>query len=77
MGILVDPSVDILTATCPNQSCGRSLHIKDDAGDAAFAALREEQGWKPCPKCGFVVHKVAGCNHMTCRWEAMLPWKFD
>ncbi len=74
MGVILDPSVDILTATCPNRGCGRPLHVGDAAADAAFAALQEQHRWKPCPSCGFVVHKVAGCDRMTCRWvEEVAP----
>ncbi|KAF9535195.1 hypothetical protein CPB83DRAFT_843643 [Crepidotus variabilis] len=26
-----------------------------------------ENGWRPCPGCGVVVEKSAGCDHITCR----------
>jgi len=35
--------------------------------DLVFAELAKKQKWKRCPKCGTMVERTEGCNHMTCR----------
>ncbi|KAG2439793.1 hypothetical protein HYH02_010428 [Chlamydomonas schloesseri] len=37
------------------------------AEDAPLLALSAQQHWKQCPRCRFLVERVEGCNHMTCR----------
>jgi len=34
--------------------------------DLVFAALALKQKWRRCPKCGAMVERTEGCNHMTC-----------
>jgi len=37
----------------------------EEARDAVFQALREEQGWRDCFRCHAVVELDTGCNHIT------------
>ena len=57
--------------TCTNGhnfcSCGIALHEGDcyrDSND--FQKFLINENVKQCPKCGFYIKKVNGCNHMTC-----------
>jgi len=59
------------TMTCTNGhkfcSCGIALHEGDcyrDNND--FQKFLISENVKQCPKCGFYIKKVNGCNHMTC-----------
>jgi hypothetical protein len=48
-------------------SCGIALHEGDcyrDTND--FQKFLIDENVKQCPKCGFYIKKVNGCNHMTC-----------
>ena len=48
-------------------SCGIALHEGDcyrDSND--FQKFLINENVKQCPKCGFYIKKVNGCNHMTC-----------
>ena len=48
-------------------SCGRSLHDGDCyKEDQAFKDLLIKENIKQCPKCGFLIKKNKGCNHITC-----------
>ena len=48
-------------------SCGRPLHDGDCYhDDNNFQKYLEKEKIKQCPKCGFLIKKTAGCNHMTC-----------
>lgn len=38
-----------------------------DEGDAKLKKLAEENRWKACPKCGSMIERRIGCDHMTCR----------
>ena len=59
------------TMTCMNGhqfcSCGIALHDGDcykDSND--FQKFLINENVKQCPKCGFYIKKLKGCNHMTC-----------
>ena len=59
------------TMTCVNGhkfcSCGIALHEGDcyrDSND--FQKFLINENVKQCPKCGFYIKKMRGCNHMTC-----------
>ena len=48
-------------------SCGRPQHTGDCYKDGKeFDKLILKQDIKKCPKCGFLIKKNHGCNHMTC-----------
>jgi hypothetical protein len=48
-------------------TCGRSLHDGNCyKEDKAFKELLEKENIKQCPKCGFLIKKNKGCNHITC-----------
>lgn len=63
----VADDVDLRMAMCPNVSCGRPLHIEDEAAEQHFHNYSQQEGWKQCPGCNHMVEKVLGCNHMRCR----------
>ena len=66
-----DPNYKKSTLKCQNGhefcSCGRPLHenecYHDDKEFKEFLTLEKI---KKCPKCGFLIKKSKGCNHMTC-----------
>ena len=48
-------------------SCGRPLHEdKCYHEEKEFKELLNQEKIKKCPKCGFLIKKLRGCNHMTC-----------
>ena len=48
-------------------SCGRPLHENDCYHDEKeFKDFLTNEKIKKCPKCGFLIKKNRGCNHMTC-----------
>ena len=48
-------------------SCGRPTHEGDCYRDEKeFKDLLIKEDIKKCPKCGFLIKKNKGCNHMTC-----------
>ena len=48
-------------------SCGRPLHENECYKEGKdFQKLLKEEKIKRCPKCGFLIKKTEGCNHMTC-----------
>ena len=72
--IILDPNDSKYVKTtmkCKNGhefcSCGIALHEGDcykDSND--FQKFLINENVKQCPKCGFYIKKVNGCNHMTC-----------
>ena len=59
------------TLKCKNNhefcSCGRPLHEGDCYHDEKeFKDFVINEKIKKCPKCGFLIKKNDGCNHMTC-----------
>jgi len=40
--------------------------IENDKGEQALMELLNKGDVKPCPVCGALCHKYAGCNFMTC-----------
>ncbi|EWC47891.1 hypothetical protein DRE_02773 [Drechslerella stenobrocha 248] len=54
-------------ATCT--TCMKEMHLDlcpEDPDTTALRDLAKQEGWSQCPKCGRVIHKVAGCSSMTC-----------
>ena len=48
-------------------SCGRPIHENECYHDEKeFKDLISNEQIKKCPKCGFLIKKIRGCNHMTC-----------
>ena len=48
-------------------SCGRPLHENECYHDEKeFKEFLTKEKIKKCPKCGFLIKKGRGCNHMTC-----------
>ena len=48
-------------------SCGRPLHEGECYHDEKeFKDFVENEKIKKCPRCGFLIKKMKGCNHMTC-----------
>jgi hypothetical protein len=63
-GLELDQGVDLLTAVC--YTCGRPVHVEDEAAERAFREYRQQQRFRECARCGATVEKKEGCNHMTC-----------
>ena len=65
------------TQVCPHCrakaccSCGDFAHgpwpCADDEGLMAVLRMAKENKWQRCTRCHFVVEKVDGCNHISCR----------
>ena len=75
-----DPKYIKSTMTCVNGhnfcSCGIALHEGDcyrDTNDFQKYLIKEHV--KQCPKCGFYIKKLKGCNHMTCG-NALCKYEF-
>jgi hypothetical protein len=66
-----DPNYKKSTLKCQKGhefcSCGRPLHENDCYHDnKEFLEFMSQEKIKKCPKCGFLIKKMKGCNHMTC-----------
>ena len=66
-----NPNYKKSTLKCKNGhdfcSCGRPLHENECYhDDKEFKELIANEQIKKCPKCGFLIKKLRGCNHMTC-----------
>lgn len=75
-----DPKYVKSILTCINGhqfcSCGIALHKGDcyrDTND--FQKFLINEHIKQCPKCGFYIKKIKGCNHMTCG-NALCKYEF-
>ena len=65
------PNYKKSTLKCQNGhefcSCGRPLHENECYHDnKEFQKFLNQEKIKKCPKCGFLIKKNKGCNHMTC-----------
>ena len=75
-----DPKYVKSTLTCVNGhqfcSCGIALHKGDCYRDTnEFQKFIINEHIKQCPKCGFYIKKIKGCNHMTCG-NALCKYEF-
>ena len=75
-----DPKYVKSTVTCINGhqfcSCGIALHKGDCYRDTnEFQKFIINEHIKQCPKCGFYIKKIKGCNHMTCG-NALCKYEF-
>ena len=66
-----NPNYKKSTLKCQNGhefcSCGRPLHENECYHDEKeFKEFLSLEKIKKCPKCGFLIKKSKGCNHMTC-----------
>ena len=66
-----DPNYKKSTLKCQKGhefcSCGRPLHENECYHDEKeFKEFLSLEKIKKCPKCGFLIKKSKGCNHMTC-----------
>ncbi|KAH6664098.1 hypothetical protein B0J14DRAFT_493984, partial [Halenospora varia] len=55
------------TLTCI--SCKHGAHdgeCADDIGAKELRSLAEENGWKACPRCEWMIELSSGCQHITC-----------
>ena len=53
--------------------CGASAHHGSDcavAHEASLGGVANSEGWVRCTKCRHLIHRVDGCDHMTCRCGA-------
>ena len=86
-----NPNYKKTTLKCMNNhefcSCGRPLHEKDCyKEEKEFQEYLKKEKIKKCPKCGFLIKKTWGCNHMTCGnpackhqfcWLCMKEYTYD
>ncbi|KAJ3118776.1 hypothetical protein HDU96_008500 [Phlyctochytrium bullatum] len=52
--------------TCATATKLREKQGMDEA-DVRCVELAQKKGWGRCPRCGFVVDKVSGCDNVQCR----------
>jgi hypothetical protein len=67
-GVGICDRCDTLTC-CLSKACGHAHHpgqLCEDVRDKSMDELKKEQSWQNCPKCGALVEKISGCDHMDC-----------
>ncbi|KAL2866842.1 Rcat domain-containing protein [Aspergillus lucknowensis] len=52
------------------RGCGHRGRCPPDKSREMLLALAKRRGWKRCYRCGALVEKVDGCDHVTCRCGA-------
>lgn len=58
--------------TCASKAPGSSSR----GGELVMDSKRKEElGIKDCPRCGTLLEKTGGCNHMECRCGAHVCWR--
>ncbi|MCL7028933.1 hypothetical protein MKW94_007213 [Papaver nudicaule] len=84
----VDNSAPFLCGACYVETC-RKCHLEYHACITceAYKVFKEDpdsslQQWrkgkenvKTCPKCGYTIEKVEGCNHVECRCGVHICWE--
>ncbi|XP_035685761.1 ATP-dependent RNA helicase DEAH11, chloroplastic-like [Branchiostoma floridae] len=55
-------------------SCATWQIFKGDKDDTLRDWMKDKTDVKLCPKCNWVIEKIAGCQHMTCRCGAHICW---
>ncbi|KAK8078008.1 hypothetical protein PG996_004178 [Apiospora saccharicola] len=43
-----------------------SRSARDNAEAIALRAFARQQGWAECGRCGRIIDRIEGCNHITC-----------
>eukprot|EP00873_Tetraselmis_striata_P029498 jgi/Tetstr1/449762/TSEL_036827.t1 len=61
-------TVDLVSSQHANINCEefQRWQAENAGADDAFDRMVLDEDLRPCPMCGAVTHKIAGCNHMTC-----------
>ncbi|GFP90337.1 putative uncharacterized protein at4g01020 chloroplastic [Phtheirospermum japonicum] len=58
----------------PYLSCERYREFKDDPDSSLKEWCLGKEHVKMCPRCGFTIEKVDGCNHIECRCGVHVCW---
>lgn len=61
-------NVDLVSSQHANINCEefQRWQAENAGADDAFDRMVLDEDLRPCPMCGAVTHKIAGCNHMRC-----------